>query len=444
MSHEPARVAVIEDDPVMGASLIQRLELEGYAPIWWQTGGGALAALKLQRPDLLICDIRLPDMTGEEIFRRALPELGTSPVLFITAYGEIEQAVRLVRGGADDYLTKPFDIDDLLERIERLLGEQRAMKSASSALGLSEPMRRIEALLRRVADVDSSVLFTGESGVGKEVAARFLHQVSARASSPFMAVNCAAIPGELMESELFGHERGAFTGAHSRHEGYAERARDGILFLDEVGDLPAPLQAKLLHLLHDRTFHRLGGKTPLICRARVICSTNRDLEALVAAGAFREDLFYRINVIPVTIPPLRTRPDDILPLLRGYVRHFSETFERSVRGPTSPAEEAALAHAWPGNVRELRNRVERAVALAEQPWLAPVDLFPDLGRGDAGRGGPVTTLAEAREAAERRQIERALEHTDGRVAKAAELLGVSRTTLWEKMRRVGLSENRPE
>jgi DNA-binding NtrC family response regulator len=437
MSHEPTRVAVIEDDPVMGASLIQRLELEGYAPVWWQTGGDALAALKLQRPDLLICDIRLPDMSGEEIFRQALSELGTSPVLFITAYGDIEQAVRLVRGGADDYLTKPFDIDDLLERIERLLGDRRAMRSASSALGLSEPMRRVEALLRRVADVDSSVLFTGESGVGKEVAARFLHQVSARASSPLMAVNCAAIPGELMESELFGHERGAFTGAHSRHEGYAERARDGILFLDEVGDLPAPLQAKLLHLLHDRTFHRLGGKTPLICQARVICSTNRDLEALVAGGAFREDLFYRINVIPVTIPPLRTRPDDILPLLRGYVRHFSETFDRSVRGLTSPAEEVALGHPWPGNVRELRNRVERAVALADQPWLGLADLFPDLARGDACQGGRVTTLAEAREAAERRQIERALEQTDGRVAKAAELLGVSRTTLWEKMRRIG-------
>ena len=439
MSHEPTRVAVIEDDPVMGASLIQRLELDGYAPVWWQTGGGALAALKLQRPDLLICDIRLPDMTGEEIFRRALPEIGTSPVLFITAYGDIEQAVRLVRGGADDYLTKPFDIDDLLERIERLLGARRATRSAESALGLSEPMRRIEALLRRVADVDSSVLFTGESGVGKEVAARFLHQVSARASSPFMAVNCAAIPAELMESELFGHERGAFTGAHSRHEGYAERARDGILFLDEIGDLPAPLQGKLLRLLHDRTFHRLGGKTPIICQARVICSTNRDLEGLTAAGAFREDLFYRINVIPVTMPPLRARPDDILPLLRGYLRHFSATFERSVRGLTGPAEEAALSHAWPGNVRELRNRVERAVALADQAWLGPADLFPDLDRGQIGPAGPVTTLAAAREAAERRQIERALEHTDGRVAKAAELLGVSRTTLWGKMRRTGLA-----
>jgi DNA-binding NtrC family response regulator len=439
MSHERTRVAVIEDDPVMGASLVQRLELEGYRPVWWQTGGDALAALKQQRPDLLICDIRLPDMSGEDIFRQALPELGTSPVLFITAYGDIEQAVRLVRGGADDYLTKPFDIDDLLERIERLLAEQRAARGASSALGLSEPMLRIEALLRRVADVDSGVLFTGESGVGKEVAARFLHQVSARAGSPFMAVNCAAIPGELMESELFGHERGAFTGAHSRHEGYAERARDGILFLDEVGDLPAPLQAKLLRLLHDRTFHRLGGKTPIICQARVICSTNRDLEALVAASAFREDLFYRINVIPVTIPPLRSRPEDILPLLRGYVRHFSEAFDRPVRGLTNVGEEAALAHDWPGNVRELRNRVERAVALADQAWIGPLDLFPDLRLEEASQHASFGTLAEARDAAERRQIERALAHTDGRVAKAAELLGVSRTTLWEKMRRIGLT-----
>jgi DNA-binding NtrC family response regulator len=438
-SPEHVLIGIVEDDPVMGGSLVQRLELEGYAPMWWQTGGDALAGLKRQRPDLLICDIRLPDMTGEDIFRQALSELGTSPVLFITAYGDIEQAVRLVRGGADDYLTKPFDIDDLLERIERLLGEQRATRSACSSLGLTEPMRRIEALLRRVADIDSSVLFTGESGVGKEVAARFLHQVSARASSPFMAVNCAAIPGKLMESELFGHERGAFTGAHSRHEGYAERARDSILFLDEVGDLPAPLQAKLLRLLHDRTFHRVGGNTPIICQARVICSTNRDLEALVAAGGFREDLFYRINVIPVTIPPLRSRPDDILPLLRGYVRHFSETFHRPVRGLTNVGEETALAHDWPGNVRELRNRVERAVALADQSWIGPVELFPDLRLEEASQHASFGTLAEAREAAERRQIERALAHTGGRVAKAAELLGVSRTTLWEKMRRIGLT-----
>jgi DNA-binding NtrC family response regulator len=386
----------------------------------------------------LICDIRLPDMSGETVFRQALIELGMSPVVFITAYGDIEQAVRLVRGGADDYLTKPFDPEELLERIGRLLGEQHGT-GASSALGLSEPMRRIETLLRRVADVDSTVLFTGESGVGKEVAARFLHRVSGRANAPFMAVNCAAIPMELMESELFGHERGAFTGAVSRHQGYAERAGDGVLFLDEVGELALPLQAKLLRLLHDRVFHRVGGKAPLGCRARVICATNRDLEGQVAAGTFRQDLFYRINVIPVTVPPLRARSDDVLPLLRGYVRHFAEAFQRPVRGLTSAAEEVALDHAWPGNVRELRNRVERGVALAGQPWLGPQDLFPEADMGGTHPKAPVGTLAEAREAAERRQIERALDHTRGQIARAADLLGISRTTLWEKMRRVGLT-----
>ena len=437
---ERARIAVVEDDPVMGGSLVQRLELEGYAPLWWQSGAQALDELCRCRPDLLVCDIRLPDLSGEALLERVLPELGATPVLFITAFGDIGQAVRLIRRGADDYLTKPFDIDDLLERIGRLLAQRSAAPAGLATLGVSEAMRRIEALLRRVADIDSSVLLTGESGVGKEVAARFLHEVSGRAGAPFVAVNCAAIPSELMESELFGHERGAFTGAHARHEGYAERARDGILFLDEVGDLSAALQGKLLHLLQERRFFRLGGETALACRARVVCATNRDLEALVAAGRFREDAYYRINVIPVAIPPLRARADDILPLLRGYVRHFAEAFRRPVRGLTSAAEEAAFAHPWPGNVRELRNRAERAVALADQAWLGPAELFPDCGGQTVPGGEPVVTLAAAREAAERRQIERALSQTGGQLAKAALLLGVSRTTLWEKMRRDGLSD----
>jgi DNA-binding NtrC family response regulator len=436
MSPDQVRIAIVEDDPIMGGSLQQRLTLEGYVPVWWQSGGDALAAMPEIQPDLLICDIRLPDMDGEEVMRRALPALGTAPVVFITAYGDVSQAVRLVRGGADDYLIKPFDIEDLLDRIDRLLGQRRGARGSSTALGVSAAMQQVEALLRRVADVDSTILLTGESGVGKEVAARFLHQLSARAGAPFMAVNCAAIPAELMESELFGHERGAFTGAQARHLGYAERARDGVLFLDEVGDLALPLQAKLLRLLHDRTFFRVGGQHPVSCRARVICATNQDLAQQIERGAFRQDLFYRINVIPVTIPPLRERPDDILPLLRGHVRHFAQAFARPVRGLTSAAEDAALAHGWPGNVRELRNRAERAVALTEQCWLGPAELFPE--RQAADEDQPLGTLAQARDAAERRQIERALAATEGQVAKAAELLGVSRTTLWEKMRKLGL------
>ena len=430
-------VAVIEDDPIMGGSLIQRLDLEGYETLWWANGAEALAGLRARRPDVLVCDIRLPDMSGEDVFREALPDLGAAPVLFITAFAEIEQAVRLIRKGADEYITKPFDIEDFLARLEHLLARRAPPGDSPPTLGISAPIREIEELLRRVADVESSVLLAGESGVGKEVAARFLHRISPRAEAPFMAVNCAAIPSELMESELFGHERGAFTGAHARHEGYAERAGRGVLFLDEVGDLPLSLQGKLLRLLQERVFTRLGGKEMLPFAARLVCSTNKDLDALVEAGRFRSDLYYRINVIPVVLPPLRDREDDILPLIRGYVARFVADFRRPVRGLSATAEEAALAYDWPGNVRELRNRVERAVALAKTPRLGAQDLFPDAGH--SAESSEMPTLNEVRDLAERRHIRQALKRTGGQIAIAAELLGISRTTLWEKMRKLGLS-----
>ncbi len=436
-SPERIRVAVIEDDPVMGGSLIQRLDLEGYETLWWRSGAEALEGLRARRPDVLVCDIRLPDMNGEDVFREALPDLGAAPVLFVTAFAEIEQAVRLIRKGADEYITKPFDIEDFLARLEHLLDRRAPPGDSPPTLGISAPIREIEELLRRVADIESSVLLAGESGVGKEVAARFLHQISPRAEAPFMAVNCAAIPSELMESELFGHERGAFTGAHARHEGYAERAGRGVLFLDEVGDLPLALQGKLLRLLQERVFTRLGGEGTLPFAARLICSTNKDLDALVEAGRFRPDLYYRINVIPVVLPPLRDREDDILPLIRGYVARFAADFHRPVRGLSVTAEAAALAYDWPGNVRELRNRVERAVALAETPRLGAQDLFPDAGHG--AESSEMPTLNEVRDLAERRHIRQALKRTGGQIAVAAELLGISRTTLWEKMRKLGLN-----
>ncbi len=439
-SPDRACVAIVEDDLVMGGSLVQRLDLEGYETRWWQTGAEALAGIGGQRPDVLVCDVRLPDMSGEDVFRKALPDLGAAPVLFITAFAEIEQAVRLIRKGADEYVTKPFDIEDFLCRIELLLNRRRRPPVESpTTLGASEAMQRIEELLRRVADVESNILLTGESGVGKEVAARFLHQVSPRADAPFIAVNCAAIPHELMESEIFGHERGAFTSAHARHEGYAERVGEGILLLDEVGDLPLVLQPKLLKLLHDRVYFRVGGEEALAFKARLICSTNTDLEALVAAGRFRQDLYYRINVIPLVIAPLRDRPEDILPLIDSYAAHFTDAFHRPVRGPTVTAEEAAMAYDWPGNVRELRNRVERAVALAKGPRLSAQDLFPDAGY--ANEPSEMPTLNEIRELAERRHIEKALERTGGQLRNAAELLGISRTTLWEKMRKLDIGSD---
>lgn len=438
-SEDYATLDLVEDDPILGLSLSQRLALEGLATRWWRSGAEALAAWERTPPELVVCDIRLPDLDGEELFGRAFTRFGRPPFLFVTGHGDIGQAVRLVRMGAADYVTKPFDVEQLVARIHGLLAGR--VGAPKGALGASAAMRRIEALLLRIADIDSHVLVTGESGAGKEVAARFLHERSVRAAEPFMAVNCAAIPAELIESEIFGHERGAFTGAQARHLGYAERARGGTLFLDEVGDLPLAAQGKLLRLVQEQAFFRLGGERAVPFAARVVCATNRDLPAMVRDGRFREDLYYRVNVIPVVIPPLRERAEDILPLTRAFVRRFADGFGRRIEGLTSVAEEAVLGHRWGGNVRELRNRAERAAALADGPWVTPPDLFPELVVPvERQATPPIATLAETRDAAEQRQIERALAHTGGKVQEAAQLLGVSRTTLWEKMRRLRIAD----
>jgi DNA-binding NtrC family response regulator len=279
------------------------------------------------------------------------------------------------------------------------------------------------------------VLITGETGTGKEVCARFLHQISPAAKDPFMAVNCAAIPAELLESEVFGHERGAFSGAHQRHLGYAERAKGGTLFLDEIAATPLPLQSKLLRVLEERAFHRVGGETAVPLRARIVCATSEKLAEQARLCRFRQDLLYRINTVTIEIPPLRERPSDIPWLLSRYFAATTQEAASMLRGISSIAEEAALNHPWRGNVRELRNRVERAVALALGPWIMPVDLFPELRDFLVDAVDPVLPLAAVRDAAESRQILRVLKESDGHVSEAARRLGISRTTLWEKMRR---------
>jgi DNA-binding NtrC family response regulator len=433
--HERGLIGVIEDDEVMGGTLTHRLELEGYQSLWWRTGRDALDGLCTTAPELIVCDIRLPDMNGEEVFLRALPRLGGKRFFFITAFGEFEQAVRLTKAGAVDYITKPFAASDLLDRIARVLAFR---PKAHGSLGGSQAMRRVEILLRRVADIDSTLLLTGESGVGKEVAANFVHQISTRARAPFIPVNCAAIPSELVESELFGHDRGAFTGAQMRHQGYAERAHTGILFLDEIGELPLSAQAKLLRLIEERAFVRVGGEVPIKTSARIICATNIDLDRAVIEGRFRKDLYYRINVISVNIPPLRDRRDDILPLAQKFMREFAEAFARDLHGFTPEAEHALLDHPWRGNVRELRNSVERGVALSEGPWIGLGELF-QLGAAEpAAAPSLFRTLAEVRCDAEQRHIRTVLAEAGGSVEKAAKLIDISRSTLFEKMRKLGI------
>jgi DNA-binding NtrC family response regulator len=433
-SHSPTRIGLIEDDPIMGESVAHRLDLEGYQVAWWSSGRDALAGMKQALPDLMICDIRLPDMNGEALFDRTISDAPGLPFLFITGYAQVEQAVRLMRAGAADYVAKPFAMPDFLAKVGALVHRR---ETEEYALGRSAGMRRLADLVRRVAGIDSTVLFTGESGAGKEVAARFLHTQSDRAAGPFIAVNCAAIPRELLESELFGHERGAFTGAVARHVGFVERANGGVLFLDEIGDLPLALQAKLLRLLEARRFQRVGGERELTCDARIICATNADLKGAAARGEFRQDLLFRICVIEAQIPPLRQRQEDIAPLLDHFRAEFSAMFARHIAGYQPAAMNAALLHTWPGNVRELRNRVERAVALALSAWIGPEDLFPDA-VPDALSPASFASLAAIRDQVERQHIRNALDHVGGRVEDAAKLLGVSRSTLFEKMRRLKL------
>jgi DNA-binding NtrC family response regulator len=433
--HERDLIGVIEDDEVMGGTLTHRLELEGYRTFWWCTGRDALEGLCTAQPEIVVCDIKLPDMSGEDVFLRALPRLSGTPFIFITAFGEFDQAVRLTKAGAVDYITKPFAASDLLERISRVM---MLRPKASGVLGGSQAMRQVESLLRRVANIDSSLLLMGESGVGKEVAANFIHQISARARGPFIPVNCAAIPSTLVESELFGHDRGAFTGALTRHQGYAERAHNGILFLDEIGELPLSAQAKLLRLIEERAFVRVGGEALIKTSARIICATNIDLARAVAEGRFREDLYYRINVISVEVPPLRDRRDDILPLAQKFMREFAKAFDRELHGFTPAAEQALLDYSWPGNVRELRNCVERGVALSEGPWIGVGALFPSQAGEPEAAPSSFRTLAEVRFYAERRHIRTVLADAGGRVENAAKLLGISRSTLFEKMRKLDI------
>lgn len=441
MSHSERVIGLVEDDQIMGESIVQRLALEGVTVKWWQCGRDAIREIPVSKLEAIVCDIRLPDLNGEDVFRESARSSNVPPFLFITGHGDIDQAVRLMRAGAADYFMKPFELDDFLIRIGELMGPPPA--SGTHVLGFAPKMKELERLLTRVAKLNSTVLIAGETGSGKEVAARFLHAMSASDGRPFMAVNCAAIPGDLLESELLGHEKGAFTGASQRHLGYAERAGEGILFLDEIGELRSELQAKLLRLIEDKSFYRVGGERPIPFNGRLVVATNADLPKLVQAGRFREDLYYRINVVSVRIPPLRERQQDIPWLMERFFAESAGRMETSLKGISSLAEEAALSYAWPGNIRELRNRMERAVALGLGQWVMPGDMFPEQGEGMAA-AMQMGSLEDVRQSAEKRHIIRALLATNGEVGAASKLLGIGRTTLWEKMRRLGLNDGDPD
>lgn len=434
------RILVVEDDATLGQSLQQRLVLEGFSVRWARSAAEADAALKATAPDIILSDIRLPDGDGETVMRRHFERFGLIPVIFMTAYGDIDQAVRLVRDGAVDYVSKPFDLDQLVETLHGISRRKSTGAQSGAAFSGSTVMRQIGATLLRAAEIDLPVLILGETGTGKEVAARYVHEGGPRKNLPFVPVNCGALPADLADSLLFGHERGSFTGASGLHRGFFEEADEGTLFLDEIGDLSPVLQVKLLRVLETREFRRLGGSETRRFGARLVCATNKDLGAMVAEGEFREDLWFRINVITCKLPPLKDRREELPSLLESFASAAAARLGQGGIIIDRAAHEAAMRHRWPGNIRELINRVERAVAMGDSHVLSEAALFPE---------GPLPTdadphgvldvnaaLSDVRDAAERAHIKAALARANGSAKDAAESLKISRTTLWEKMRRL--------
>jgi two-component system response regulator PilR (NtrC family) len=446
------RILVVDDEPSMRELLSIVLAREGYQVVAAENGRQALRVLERQPIDLLISDIKMPDMSGVDLLRAAREADHDVAGIMITAFASTDTAVEALRLGASDYLTKPFDVDELKivvrNAIERrqLRQENLALKRTldtthqfAGIIGRSEAMVRVFRLIETIAPTSSTVLISGESGTGKELVARAIHAQSLRRDRPFVAVNCGALTETLLESELFGHMRGAFTGAATNKKGLVEVADRGTIFLDEVSEMSPVMQVKLLRVLQERTFRRVGGTEEIQADIRVIAATNRDLAACVAEGRFREDLYYRINVIPLHLPPLRERREDIRLLAEHFVARFAARMGKPVTGISAAAVECLEAYPWPGNIRELENALERAVALEATPAILPESL-PEPVRTGGGRVLSLVPRADGTRpvlpdggfdleqhvrAIEREYIAEALRRTNGVKVRAAELLGMS-------------------
>jgi len=442
-------ILIVEDEKTMRISLADALVAEGYTVLAVGTCEEGLTALREGAFSLVITDIRLPDKNGMEILRQVKGQ-GQGLVIIMTAFGSIEDAVSAMRSGAYDYVTKPFSLDEMLLTVARALDHQAAtaenirLKQELSAcfqfpniVGESPAMQQVFALLSRVARTDSTVLISGESGTGKELIASTIHYQSNRKDGPLIKVNCAALPDTLIESELFGYERGAFSGATARKPGRFELADGGTVFLDEIGDLPPLTQTKILRVIEERTLERLGGTTTLKVDVRILAATNKNLEKEVQQGRFRDDLYFRLNVIPVEMPPLRKRRGDIPLLIEKFSKRFNDRFGTAKRFD-STAIEALLQYNFPGNVRELQNIVERSIALSDTDLIGRQGLPPHIVKGQS-RQTAVIPLSQVVAEAERAHIESILKITGGNRSKAADLLKVSRKTLWEKINLHGVT-----
>lgn len=428
------RICLIEDDEIMGGALDMRFGLEGYDCDWHKTAATALAALRKQPYGVVVSDIALPDMSGEALYLEMQASgVAVPPFIFMTGHGSVDQAVRLLKHGAVDYLLKPFEPDLLLGKLDEIAACCLDGAEDADVLGISPPMRSIEALLPRLAQSQASVLITGESGVGKERVAQKLHALRG-SNRPFVAANCGGFTESLLEAELFGHEKGAFTGAIRAKRGLFEQAGGGTLFLDEIADMPLSMQAKVLRAIQERQITRVGGEGVIPVDFKLVAATHQDLKAMVEQGGFREDLYYRINVIQIRVPPLRERKEDILWLAKRFLEQPSPGGD-APRFMLSPAAERALLdHPLPGNVRELKHLLERARVLATSPVLTPELLLGETAPVPAYQ--PRETLGGYLAGHEREYILRALESQDWQIQDTAALLGISRKNLWEKMKRL--------
>ncbi len=441
-----SKVLIVDDDPEMCALLKDTLQDEGYSVDAAGSGAEALEKAACGQFDLVITDVQMKGIKGVELTRRLLRSDPELPIIIITAFGSIESAVESMKLGAYHYLTKPFRMEEITALVEKALKEkllrrdmERSLEESQASFGFgnligeSRVMREFFSLMRKVADTPANILISGESGTGKELVARAIHFESGRGGRPFVPLNCAAIPEALLESELFGHVRGAFTGAHSDKKGLLETAHGGTIFLDEISEMPLVTQAKLLRVLQDGEVRPVGGTRTVRVDARVLSATNRNLEEEIKSGSFREDLFYRLNVIHLRLPPLRERAEDI-PLLAGhFIRKCAGRTGKEVKGITEAALKLLLNYSWPGNVRELENVIERAMILGRGKEIRPVDL------PDTIRGWEEVVVEEALQERssldelERDYILKVLEETGGNKQRAAQILGIDRKTLYRKL-----------
>ena len=452
---DPFRILIVDDELPQLELIGGFLKKQGFDVIEAEGGEKGLQMFRQASFDLVLTDQKMPKMSGLELLKaiRALnPE---AAVIVMTAYGSIETAVSAIKEGATDYLTKPVDLEELLLRIEkvrerhRLLTENFELREAlqerhriEGIIGESGHMQEVLSLVRRVAPSEATVLIRGESGTGKELIAQAIHYASPRASRPLVRLNCAALPETLLESELFGHEKGAFTGAYATRKGRFEMANGGSLFLDEIGDLRLHLQAKLLRVLQEKEFERVGSSRPIPVDVRILAATHRDLEKMIQEGQFREDLYYRLNVVTVVLPPLRERRQDIPPLLDHLVKKFAEKNGKTIKGFTQEARDALLRYDYPGNVRELENIVERATVITRDEVIGRSDLPLTVQASEKG-DDTGTNMTAVVEGLERKMIKEALAQSDGIQTRAAEKLGMTERALRYKLKKYGFQGEDP-